>query len=95
MLLWQLYNQSETWGKLPSEILFLEDWQDAYMVNQAVWYFGKELEIALNEAEEKVKTAKGKKARRQQVLDRWLSLQGGPKQYRNPGADPEGMSKRL
>jgi hypothetical protein len=94
MLLWQLYNQAETWGKLPSEILFLTDWIDCYTVNQAVWNFGKALEAALAEAEEKGKTQQGKTARRKLVLDTWLNPKAGPKKYRNPGADPEGMIKR-
>jgi hypothetical protein len=88
-----LYLQAEKWSKLPSEILFIKDWVDANAVNQAVWQFGSALEVALAEAEEKGKSDKDKKARRQAVITSWL---GGSvaKQYRDPG-NAEVAAKRI
>lgn len=91
--MWEIYQQAEKWSKLPSEILFIEEWFDARSVNQAVWHFGTSLEAALNQAGSKEKTEKGKQARREAVLMQWLSTGKTAKRYRDP-VSAENMSKR-
>jgi hypothetical protein len=60
-----------------------------------VWDFGQSLEVALNEAEDKAKQPKDKKAKRLAVLHVWLGPGGREsKQYRDPGTNPDGMAKR-
>ena len=93
-LLWEIYQQAEKWSKLPSEILFISEWFDARAVNQAVWHFGRSLEVALHEAEQKGKNEKDKQARRVGVLDRWLATGPGVKRHRDP-ATSEAMAKRI
>lgn len=91
-----LYCQAEKWSTRPSDLLHLTDWMVAFSIDQAVWNFGESLTAALYEAEDKGKNAREKKARRQQVLRTWLGDGSAAKQqYRDPGKDPEGLSRRL
>ena len=56
--LWKLYNLSQTFGQLPSQVLeldWVEPWE-RYQFNSAVFTLGRKVENALNE-----NAAKGKK----------------------------------
>lgn len=60
--MWQLWLQSEKWRTLPSDILSIEDAYVAYCINEAVFWFGTEVERRVDKAREsKGKTDTGKK----------------------------------
>lgn len=69
----------------PSEILGIEDKWDAFCFDRAVWFFGMELEGAINSINEK--TAKATNTKREREVSRWLRI---PVKYRSPSATGKG-----
>lgn len=74
-----MFNQAKEWGKRPSEILELDsdDPLTAYCLDEAVWYFGNEVENRVRSASKskgKSDTEKKQQARANNELRKCLGL---------------------
>lgn len=80
---------AKTWNCRPSELLAIEDPYVAYCVDQAVGYFGRHVQAALDEVDDKdAKVAEGK---RKIILDKYIG--DAKKPARGLYADPAAMFK--
>lgn len=90
---WLLYLDAKLWGKTPSEYLRITDPYKGYCLDQAIGFFGSKIETELQEAEDKVRSRKGKvresaiKQARERVLREYGILgeeQHQPRQFADP-----------
>ena len=89
---WLLYHNAKLWKTRPSKLLAIEDEYVAYCLDEAISFFGGQLEYELDEASHgKVsKEERSARAKRQTVLDRVLGkIEGDKPAY----ADPATMFK--
>lgn len=71
--MWEAWNLSKTWNKLPSECFFIKDEVAAFYFNRAVRLFGVSLENALNEVEQNSKKKEiFKRADKERIYRKWL-----------------------
>ena len=83
-MLWQLFNLSQTYRVLPSELLGLTNTHAAWQVNRSVAVFGTSLKAELDEVEGKNK--REIKRKRDQVLARWFPEARSEKKFKDPGS---------
>ncbi len=90
--IWLLWHKAKALGQRPSELLALQpDSYEAYCLDEAVIFFGMQLEGMLDEAGEKPDKESLKLERaRQRVLDK---IFGKPKDQGSGFADPAAMFK--
>lgn len=88
--MWMLFVEAKTWRCRPSELLAIDDDYVAYCLDQAVGYFGRELEHALEQAGSGAKDDNEAAWRRKVVIDRWLGDES-EKPRRGTYADPAAM----
>jgi hypothetical protein len=81
MEVWNLYQNAKQWGARPSELLGITDLFDAYCLDDAVGWFGSEIESELIGIEGK--TPQETKARRERLL---LKILGGGSRFADPVA---------
>lgn len=87
--MWLLFVDAKTWSCRPSELLNIEDDYVAYCLDQAVGYFGRNLEAELEKAGSGAKNEEDAEWKRQRVLDNFLGEDDKPQ--RGLFADPAAM----
>lgn len=89
---WLLYSNAKQWKVRPSQLLDIEDAYVAYCLDEAIGYFGSQLEFELDKASsgKESKGERSAKMKRQSVLDRVL---GPPKKETARFADPAALMK--
>lgn len=73
--MWEAWNLSKTWNKLPSECYFIKDEVTAFYFNRAVRLFGTYFENALKEIDQSKKKEVFKKADKERVYRKLLDLE--------------------
>ena len=83
---WLLFSNARTWRCRPSELLNIEDDYVAYCLDEAIGYFGTQLEYELDKVSSG-KESKGERAakqKRQAVLDRVLGKNADKPRFADP-----------
>lgn len=78
--MWQLFNQAKEWGRPPSELagLDLDDVLTCFCFDEAVFYFGHDVQQRVQKAGEskgKTDTSKKQEARSQNELRKCLGME--------------------
>lgn len=76
----------------PASLYFIRDEVTAWMFNRAVWAFGTQLDAALAGAEVGAKNAGQVKRKRQNIMNKWMTMPG--EEVRGRFADPAAKMKK-